>query len=114
MAKLSNGTLTLIFQLLRQLAEGVEDASATEWLLFERYGETERTIVELDELQSARERQRVSYSRLHSILLTVLEAQPVASNAMLDLLTQAIEQASANLAGSSASIREIKEIWNLP
>jgi hypothetical protein len=114
MAKLTNETLTVIFNLLRQLAEAVEDASATEWLLFERFGETERTIAELDELQSARERQRVSYSRLYSILLTILEAQPIASNDMLDLLARAIEQAQANLAGTSASVREIKEVWNLP
>lgn len=114
MAKLSEETLTLIFQLLRQLAEGVEDASATEWLLFERYGETERTITELDELQSVRERQRVFYSRLNTILLTILESQPSATTAMLDLLSQTIEQSVANLAGCGASIREIKSIWNLP
>jgi hypothetical protein len=35
MAKLSNETLTMTFQLLRQLAEAIELASATEWTLLE-------------------------------------------------------------------------------
>jgi hypothetical protein len=56
MAKLSDETLTMTFQLLRQLAEAIELASATEWIFFERYGETPRTIGELEELQNARER----------------------------------------------------------
>ena len=33
---------------------------------------------------------------------------------MLDLLTQAIEDGSANLDASHASIQEIKKGWNLP
>ena len=47
MAKLSPETLTRIFSLLRQIAEEIEIAGATEWILFETYGENPRTINEL-------------------------------------------------------------------
>lgn len=113
MAKLSEETLTMTFQLLRQLADAIELASATEWILFDRYGETLRTIGELEELQNARERLNQSYTRLNTLLLKILEAQPIATNAMLDLLTKAIENGRANLEAANASTQEIRRGWNL-
>lgn len=50
MAKLSSETLTNIFNLLRQIAEEIENTCSTEWILFEKYGETSITINELDGL----------------------------------------------------------------
>ena len=97
MAKLSEETLTMTFGLLRQLADAIELASATEWIFFDRYGETASTIGELEELQNARERLNQSYTRLNTLLLRILEAQPTATNAMLDLLVKAIENGQANL-----------------
>ena len=114
MAKLSDETLTMTFQLLRQLAEAIELASATEWILFDRYGETLRTIGELEELQNSRERLNRSYLRLNTLLLRILEAQPIAANAMLDLWAKAIENGQSNLEAANASIQEIKRGWNLP
>lgn len=113
MAKLSPNTLTDIFNLLRQIAEEIENACSTEWRLFENYGETPETINELEELQNVKERLNQSYSRLNLLSLRILEAQPVASNAMLDLLAKAIEDGLANLDASHASIQEIKKGWNL-
>ncbi len=114
MAKLSPETLTSIFNLLRQIAEEIENAGSTEWMLFETYGETPRTINELNELQNVKERLNQSYSRLNILTLRILEAQPIASNAMLDLLTQAINDGLANKIASHASIQEIKKGWSLP
>ena len=114
MAKLSPNTLTDIFSLLRQIAEEIENACSTEWGLFENYGETAETINELDELHNVKERLNQSYSRLNLLTLRILEAQPIVSHVMLDLLTQAIEDGSANLDASHASIQEIKKGWNLP
>jgi hypothetical protein len=113
MAKLPNELLTTIFTLQRQLAEGIEEVSATEWELFDRYGETEATISELEELQNARERLNGSYARLHGLLLRILEAQPTASTAMLDLLSQTITHGQFTIDAVQASTREIKRNWNL-
>ena len=114
MAKLSPETLTTIFNLLRQIAQEIENACLTGWILFDKHGETPETVDELDELQNVKERLNQSYSRLNTLMLRILEAQPIASNAMLDLLTQAIDEGAANLAASHASTQEIKKGWKLP
>jgi hypothetical protein len=82
-------------------------------MFFEQYGETPRTISELEEFQNVRERLNQSYSRLNILLLKILEAQPIASNDMTDLLTRAIYGGQANLEASNASVQEIKKSWNL-
>lgn len=114
MAKLSDEVLTQIFQLLRSLAEGIEEASATEWLLFSRYGENNETVPELEELQSTRERLTVPYSRLNTLILRIVESQPTSDPAMLDLLFKTMEQAEASVAAAKASVIEVKRVWTLP
>lgn len=114
MAKLPNETITTIFAVMRQLAEGIEEASAAEWTLFEQYGETQATLPELEELQNARERLLQPHSRLNTLLLRILESQPTASVAMLDLLEQTIEQSQAAAEATKASVVDVKRNWNLP
>ena len=111
MAKLPDEILTRIFSLQRQLAEGIEEASAAEWVLFEQYGETEETIGELEELYNARERLTTLYSRLPTLLLRILESQPTASAPMLDLLSKTLEQGQATADAATASVGEIKRNW---
>ncbi len=113
MAKLPDEILTTIFSLQRQLAEGIEEASAIQWKLFEQYGETEETIGELEELDNARERLTTLYSRLNKLLLRILESQPTASAAMLNLLSQTLGQGEATTSAANASVREIKRNWNI-
>ncbi|MDJ0729249.1 MAG: hypothetical protein QNJ33_04575 [Crocosphaera sp.] len=89
---------------MRQIAEEIEIAGATEWILFETYGETSRTINELDELQNVKQRLNQSYYRLNTLTLRILEAQPIASDVMVNLLTQAINDGFVNLQACHASI----------
>jgi uncharacterized protein (DUF927 family) len=112
-AKLPDEVLRIICSLQRQLEESIDETSETEWMLFERYGETESTIAELEELQNAKERLMGSYSRLHNLLLRILEAQPSASTAMLKMLSQAIEYGQATVSAVQANTQEIKRNWNL-
>ena len=113
MAKLSDEILTNIFTLQRELAEGIEEASATEWALLLQYGETQATMSELDELQNAREKLTVRYSRLNTLLLRILEIQPVAPADMLESLARTIELGQAARDAAAASIQEVKISWNL-
>jgi hypothetical protein len=113
MAKLPASLISSIFELLQQLAMGVEDAAAAEWELYSQYGENTETIEELEELQRARERLVAPYSRLNALLLRILESQPKADPAMLELLTQTMSQAQASSDASLASIREVKRVWKL-
>ena len=114
MVKLPPDTLTTIFNLQRRLVELIDKAKAAEYNLFEEYGETEETLPELEQLQNGAERLRNPYSRLSTLALAIAEAQPVAPNAMLNLLAQTLEGASATADAVEASTNESKRIWNLP
>lgn len=113
MAKLPDETITIIFNLQRRLLQRIDEASATETIIFELFGEAELIITELEQLQNVRERTRSSYSRLYTLLLRIAESQPVATSATLDLLAQSIEQAEATNASSEATVREIQTDLNL-
>lgn len=114
MAKVSPQTLTIIFNLQRRLVELIDQAKTAEYHLFEDYGETEETIPELEQLQNGAERLRNPYSRLATLTLAIAEAQPIAPSAMINLLSQTVEEASASSDAVEASIIEIKRSWNLP
>src|SRR4028119_2349947 len=88
MAKLPSETLETIWTLLKQLSQLVEEASEAEYALFERFGETEATISNLDDLKNLTEAAASKYLQLSNIRLRIAETQPIASNDMLRLLDQ--------------------------
>lgn len=114
MADLPEETLRTIANLLPRLFKVINLALQAEFKLMERYGETEETIEELDELKNAAERVRIYYNRLYGLTLQVAESQPVANSATINLLYQSIEQAEATADAGEASVQEIKRSWNLP
>jgi hypothetical protein len=113
MADLSQETLTIIANLISRLFEVINLATATEFNLFEQYGETEETISELEELQNVTERIRIFYNRLYKLTLQIGESQPLANPDTLNLLQLSIEQAQATADAGEASVQEIKRSWNL-
>ncbi|MCL1473045.1 hypothetical protein [Argonema antarcticum] len=114
MARLSAETLRTIFNLQQQLLEHIDEAKSVEFTLLEQFGETDETITELEELQNIRERADSYYSRFYVTLRRIYDAQPVASRDMLELLARSINEATAALPATAASIEEIKRNWNLP
>jgi hypothetical protein len=114
MANLPQETLATLFTLQRRLFQIINLATAAEFKLAERYGETEETLLELEELKNTAERARLSYNRLNALLLRVAESQPVATSATINLLYQSIEQAQATAEAGEPSIQEVKRNWNLP
>ncbi len=113
MANLPEETLTQIFDLQKQLFKIINDATATDFNLLEKYGETSATLPELDELQNIKERARDAYSLLFGLLLNIGEAQPEINPSTLELLYRAIEQADLTVNALEVSIKEIKNNWNL-
>lgn len=105
-------TLSIVFNLQKRLLQRINEATATEAILFTQFGE-EETIIELEQLQNVRERATSSYSRLYTLLLRVAESQPTATSATLDLLAVSIDQAEATDAACEASVQDIKSNWNL-
>jgi hypothetical protein len=113
MAKLSEQTLTSLFDLQRQLVMGIDSATAAEAALLAQFGETDATLSDLEQLQNVRLRLTDPYSRLCTLLLRVAEFQPIAPAAMLNLLAQTIEQGQAAVDAAQASVLEIRRDWNL-
>lgn len=113
MAKLPDETITTIFNLQRRLLERIDEATATEAMIYKRFGEIEETSPELEQLQNIRERAKSSDSGLYTLLLRVAEAQPVATSATLNLLVQSIEQAEANNAAAKPSVKDVKRARNI-
>jgi hypothetical protein len=56
MARLAEETTLTINSLKQQLLDIVDDTTAVEFALFERFGETERTIPVLEQLKSVAEK----------------------------------------------------------
>ncbi|ACK68243.1 conserved hypothetical protein [Rippkaea orientalis PCC 8801] len=114
MAELPIEITTTVLELQKQLLSIIHKTTATAFTLLESYGETEKTIVSLNDLDNIRERANTYYSRFYTLLLRIADSQPIASNAMLELLDRSIDEAQANIAASEATIREEKRNWNLP
>ncbi len=113
MAKLSDEILTIIFSLQRQLLEGIDEAAATESMIFEQFGETEVTLPVLEQLHNVRERLMEPYSRLSALLPRIAEYQPSVPADVLNLLYKTIQQAQAARDATEASVREAKSDFDL-
>jgi len=113
MAKLPPETLDAIWTLLKQLSQVVEDAGEAEFILFERFGETESILPYLNYLKNVAEESASRYSQLANIRLRIAEAQPHAPADMLKLLDQAISQSQSRIPALEHTIQEIKMEWNL-
>jgi hypothetical protein len=111
-AKLPDSVLTNIFILQRRIVECIDATTATEFRILEQQGETAETLLELEELQSIRQKLLSPYSRFHILLLRAAESQPVAPNDVLNLLYRSIDAAEATLDASTASLQEIQRNWN--
>ena len=114
MTKLPTEVTTLVLELQRQLLTTIHETTATTFLLLERYGETEQSILFLDDFDNIRERANTYYSRFHTILLRIADAQLIVSNAMIKLLERSINEAQATIDESEATINEEKRNWDLP
>ena len=113
MAKLPEETITRVLNLQRQLLERIDDVMTTDFVLFDRFGETQETIDYFELLQNATERAESYNSRLYTTLKQIYPAQPVASRASLELLARYIEETEATVEAITASVAEIRRDFNL-
>ena len=114
MAKLSPETLEVIWTILKQLSQVVEDAKAAEFIIFDRFGEIDSTIPYLTYLENVAEESASRYSQLANIRLRIAQSQPNAPTDMLRLLHQSINQSQSRIPALERTIREIQTEWNLP
>ncbi|MBF2056144.1 MAG: hypothetical protein IGQ45_02740 [Cyanobacterium sp. T60_A2020_053] len=113
MAELPEEITTIVLELQKQLLSVIHKTTETTFILLETYGETELTIISLNDLDNIRERANTYYSRFYTLLLRIADSQPTASNAMLELLERSIEEAQGTIAASEGTIKDEKRNWNL-
>jgi hypothetical protein len=113
MAELPDDITTIVLELQRRLLKIINQATATAFTILEIYGETETTIISLEDLDNIRERANNYYSRFHTLLGRIAETQPLASRAMLELLERSIQEAQATVEGAEATIKEEQRNYNL-
>jgi len=113
MAKIAPEIQEIIWELTQRLLEIVDEAKAVEYNLLERFGETDRTIVALDQLTEITAQATARFSQLSTLLIRVAESQPVANQDLLRLLDERIDNIANRIPALARSIEEIKIDWNL-
>jgi hypothetical protein len=113
MAKLPNEMAETFWLLKRQLLNIIDEATAAEFILFERFGETDRTMSYLDELKSVSEQATARFAKFSTIQLRLADVQPVVPIDMLELATEIIGSTQQRLPALNRSIQEIKGEWRL-
>lgn len=112
MALLPNEIIVTVFELQQQLLNIIHEAAATQFIILERYGETDVTLMDLEQLDNVRERADNYYPRFSTLLRQIASSQPSASPATMQLLQRSIEDAQSTVSALEATIREVKEDWS--
>ena len=86
MAKLPEQITATVLELQKRLLDIINLSTAIGFLILQQYGETEATVVDLEQLDNVRDRANTYYSRFYTVLLRIAESQPTATNAMIELL----------------------------
>jgi len=113
MTQLPEQTTTIVLNLQRRLLAIINHATAAGYIILEEYGETEATLIDLEQLQNAGVRAQTYYSRFYTLLLRIAESQPRATTAMLELLARTIEEAHYTADALEATVQEVKSDWDI-
>ena len=113
MAKLRSDTTEVINRLKQESLEIVDEATALELKIFERFGESEQTLSYMDEMKNVSEQAISAFSQLSSLQLQASYTQPDLPVDILQLLSKAIERTQARIPAWERSIEEVKLEWDL-
>jgi hypothetical protein len=90
MAKLRLETAQTIWDLQHQLLEIIDTAKTLELTLFEAFGETDRTIPYLDELQSIAQQGTERFTRFSTLQIRIANTQPPIPQDLLQIVDKSI------------------------
>ena len=113
MAQLPEEITTTVFNLQRKLLIIIHEATAAQFLILERYGETEITLTDLEQLDNVLQRADTYYPRFNTLLRQIVSSQPLATSDTIRLLGHSIEDAQATVSALEATVQEIKKDWSL-
>lgn len=98
---------------MQRLLSIIDQSTRLSFQIFQRYGETDVSLTDLEQLDNVQARADLYYSRFYTLLKRVAEAQPIAPVAMLELLGDAIEEAQGTISALEATLTEIQNDWDL-
>ncbi len=113
MAKISPELKLNLTNLQKTLLDIVDEAKAAEFLLLERFGETNETIIALDELTAISQQAADLYIQISRLLLRTAEIQPAITPDLLRLLEERIATIDNRVPALERSTQEIKTDWGL-
>ena len=113
MAKLSLQTAQTIWDLQHQLLEVIDTARTLELSLFEAFGETDRTIPYLDELQSIAQQATERFSRFSTLQIRIANTQPPIPRDLLEIVDRSIESTQQKIPALERSNQETIQEFNL-
>jgi hypothetical protein len=113
MAKLSLETSQTIWELQHQLLEIIDTAKTLESSLFEAFGENDRTIPYLDELQSIAQQATERFSRFSTLQIRVANTQPPIPRDLLEIVDLSIESTQQKIPALKRSNQETIHEFNL-
>ncbi len=96
----------------QELINIIDTAKSAEYTLFNRHGEVENTINDLDTLQNIAEATN-NYQRLTNVTLRTATIQPQAGAATISILAETISEIETRMAARLRSIEEIVIEWRL-
>ena len=109
MGKLKPETAQTIWDLQKQLLEIIDTAKTLELSLFESFGETDRSVIYLNELQSIAEQATDRFSRFSTFQSRIANAQPPVPSDIIELVNRTIENTQQKIPALERSIQEIRE-----
>jgi lantibiotic modifying enzyme len=112
-AQLSQEITTIVLNLQCRLLAIIHEATYTQFVILESYGETEITLSDLEQLDNVQQRADTYYSRFNTLLRQIAGSQPFAISATLELLSRSIEDAQSTVFALEATVQEIKKDWSL-
>jgi hypothetical protein len=112
-AKLSLGTAQTIWDLQHQLLEIIDIARTLELALFEAFGETDRTIPYLDELQSIAQQGTERFTRFSTLQIRIANTQPPIPQDLLQIVDKSIESTQQKIPALKRSNQETIQEFNL-
>jgi hypothetical protein len=114
MARLSSEIKTNVNNLTEQLLDIIDEAKKVEFLLLERFGENDTTIIVLDELTEIAQQAIIDLcSQLTTLRIRIAEAQPIITPDMLRLLTERMAIVENRIPALERSTQEIKLDWEI-
>jgi uncharacterized caspase-like protein len=109
MGKLKPETAQTIWDLQKQLLGIIDTAKTLELSLFESFGETDRSVIYLNELQSIAEQATDRFSRFSTFQSRIANTQPPVPSDIIELVNRTIENTQKKIPALERSIQEIRE-----